>query len=57
MKKLNLTLAAFSLTAGLLFSIIGCGGAVKHDPDAHSAGSEEEADEGDQITPEDGADQ
>ena len=57
MKKLNLTLAAFSLTAGLLFSIIGCGGAVKHDPDAHSAGSEEEADEGDQTTPEDGADQ
>ena len=55
MKKLKLTLAAFALTAGLL-SIIGCGGAVKHDPDAHSAGSEEEADEGDQTTPEEGAD-
>ncbi len=56
MKKLKLTLAAFALTAGLL-SIIGCGGAVKHDPDAHSAGSEEEADEGNQTTPEEGADQ
>ena len=56
MKKLKLTLAAFALTAGLL-SIIGCGGAVKHDPDAHSAGSEEEADEANQTTPEEGADQ
>ena len=49
------TIAAFALTVGL-FAIIGCGGAVKHDPDSHLAGSEEEADEGDQTTPEEGAD-
>ncbi|MDP7011070.1 MAG: hypothetical protein QF685_06800 [Verrucomicrobiota bacterium] len=55
MKKLKLTLAAFALTVGLL-AIIGCGGAVKHDPDAHLAGSEEEADEGDQTIPEEESD-
>ena len=56
MKKLRLTLAAFALMVGLL-AITGCGGAVKHDPDAHLAGSEEEPDEGDQTTPEEGSDQ
>ena len=50
-----LTLVAVAFTAGLL-AIIGCGEAVEHDPDAHLAGSEEEADEGNQTTPEEGDD-
>ncbi len=50
-----LTLVAVAFTAGLL-AIIGCGEAVKHDPDAHLAGSEEEEDEGNQTTPEEGDD-
>ena len=55
MKKLILTFVAVTFAAGLL-GIIGCGGGVKDDSDAHLAGSEEEADEGDQTTPEEGAD-
>ena len=47
MKKLILTLVAVAFAAGLL-GIIGCGGAVKHDPDAHLAGSEEEPDTGEE---------
>ena len=50
-----LTLVAVAFTAGLL-AIIGCGEAVKHDPDAHLAGSEEEADKGNQTIPEEGDD-
>ena len=48
-----LTLVAVAFTAGLL-AIIGCGEAVEYDPDAHLAGSEEEADEGNQTTPDAG---
>ena len=44
---------AVAFTAGLL-TIIGCGEAVEYDPDAHLAGSEEEADEGNQTTPDAG---
>ena len=56
MKKIILTLVAVTFAVGLL-GIIGCGEAVENDPDAHSAGSEEEADEGNQTTPEEDADQ
>ena len=42
MKKLILTLVAVTFAAGLL-GIIGCGGGVKDDSDAHLAGSEEDS--------------
>jgi hypothetical protein len=54
-KKLMLTLVAVAFTAGLL-AVIGCGEVVEHDPDAHLAGSEEEADGGNQTIPEEGDD-
>ena len=42
MKKLTLTFVAVTFAAGLL-GIIGCGGGVKDDSDAHLAGSEEDS--------------